>query len=189
MLQLTTSRRGRPPLALLDGGFPTASTHDLTKRSTREAHEPGGTQVLQLTTSRRGRHVVRGLNTGPVGFNSRPHEEVDARALTLMLASVALQLTTSRRGRHASPMTCLPSKLLQLTTSRRGRPFGLGRPGAPYGASTHDLTKRSTSYGQQYAELYASFNSRPHEEVDYTPPSLRLSVTIASTHDLTKRST
>ena len=55
--------------------------------------------------------------------------------------------------------------------------------------STHDLTRRSTP-PQMEAGLYcASFNSRPHTEVDMPQESAILQEDDLSTHDLTRRST
>ena len=52
--------------------------------------------------------------------------------------------------------------------------------------STHDLTKRSKE-GAAMGNVYRNFNSRPHEEVEYTDEMLSVIFNI-STHDLTKRS-
>ncbi len=90
-----------------------ASTHDLTKRSTmlcfqyipdikcfnsrphEEVDQTTGfsslTDALQLTTSRRGRQEKNGRDGSGTCFNSRPHEEVDILVIhifsLLMMAS------------------------------------------------------------------------------------------------------
>ena len=54
--------------------------------------------------------------------------------------------------------------------------------------STHDLTRRSTNVWWNVYYKWMYFNSRPHEEVDFTEIFLSFTISI-STHDLTRRST
>ena len=231
--QLTTSRRGRPAYCCATSLDISVSTHDLTKRSTHASNSSAGicivsthdltkrstwkegtisplkkfqlttsrrgrrhsrtgkkiTEKFQLTTSRRGRPDIALPLTVYARFNSRPHEEVDDDSDGLSGHTLAFQLTTSRRGRPSRFRSATTgTNAFQLTTSRRGRLLLFG-----------------------IIAIYASFNSRPHEEVDRlvsentaldflfqltTSRRGRHIVTVGhfktydvSTHDLTKRST
>ena len=122
--------------------------------------------MFQLTTSRRGRRFVRLPDSSCRCFNSRPHEEVDLAIAQCIHDLLPFQLTTSRRGRLLISHSRVYLLLSQLTTSRRGR---------------HRFFKNVL--------LFFSFNSRPHEEVDYHGFFICLNNRNVSTHDLTKRST
>ena len=210
MFQLTTSRRGRltkkehallvkrfnsRPHEEVDVWIQTSwdrkkvSTHDLTKRSTDKIEDTMGLTSFQLTTSRRGRQSLK----------------------TTKELRRKFQLTTSRRGRRYTPPEIYEAILFQLTTSRRGRPLLCSLHFLRNFVSTHDLTKRSTTYQtRSWKTLSVSthdltkrstelillmfcseirFNSRPHEEVDQQLPGPINPYSIVSTHDLTKRST
>ncbi len=165
--QLTTSRRGRLAAAIKDEGYEVLSTHDLTQRSTYLLVRgyPGG----DTFNSRPHAEVDRGIETRVVkceAFNSRPHAEVDPPPGEKKGIPENFQLTTSRRGRRRHIPPIRKSKFFQLTTSRRGRRPAFRVHNIRNTLSTHDLTQRST--------LSAS----------YLPYALLL-----STHDLTQRST
>ena len=120
------------------------STHDLTKRSTRNKSKPPARNC----------------------FNSRPHEEVD-----IVCPSNPLQISRFNSRPHEEVdlqrRKCLRNKSFQLTTSRRGRPGGV--PGCPGQNSQFQLTtsRRGRLHGFVATDqLRGSFNSRPHEEVD-----------------------
>ena len=85
-------------------------------------------------------------------------------------------------------MQALHAYIFQLTTSRGGRHFRHHRPSCPAIISTHDLTRRSTRVAFRKNWKIKSFNSRPHEEVDWRSIQ-KLCRQHISTHDLTKRST
>ena len=105
---------------------------------------PLASALFQLTTSRRGRPDIALPLTVYARFNSRPHEEVDDDSDGLSGHTLAFQLTTSRRGRPSRFRSATTgTNAFQLTTSRRGRLLLFG-----------------------IIAIYASFNSRPHEEVD-----------------------
>ena len=100
VFQLTTSRGGRRSKRCAESERSGISTHDLTRRSTREFAKKLADNIFQLTTSRGGRlrfcgfplkascistHDLtrRSTQCSPLPqvrnfyFNSRPHEEVD----------------------------------------------------------------------------------------------------------------
>ncbi len=142
------------------------STHDLTKRSTRNIRSALGLRMFQLTTSRGGRrwvawegHMLQAFQlTTSRGdrhvefpkslfcryFNSRPHEEVDLHLPPLPLYSIYFN---SRPHKEIDISYC-PRRsgllLFQLTTSRRGRRQVIHLLSVSIQISTHDLTKRST---------------------------------------------
>ena len=166
--QLTTSRRGRPPIQL---------GHSITVQ-------------FQLTTSRRGRHVFSlWSTTKKLHFNSRPHEEVDPRHLpewesdrnnfnsrpheevdNLCIWESSLSLLISTHDLTKRSTIC-------RSTSCRGEENFNSRP--------HEEVDKWNVWKDS---RQVHFNSRPHEEVD---PFLLylLEGFCISTHDLTKRST
>ena len=165
IFQLTTSRRGRPqkfPLKTTKD----ISTHDLTKRSTRDMCAIEIFPSFQLTTSRRGRRMKPMLGSYSITFQLTTSRRGRHYRRSQSHIQLAFQLTTSRRGRrnrnhcdhdqgnfnsrpHEEVDTVsigLVAVLLifQLTTSRRGRQLLQIEQTVFHGISTHDLTKRST---------------------------------------------
>ncbi len=119
-------------------------------------------------------------------FNSRPHKEVDVQHLKSVVVHGLSIHDLTRRSTFA--ITFIPAGIsFQFTTSQGGRRHAHSSVVLRYDLSIHDLTRRSTmririsarsitfqfttSQGgrrrsrQAYAET-ASFNSRPHKEVD-----------------------
>ena len=65
---------------------------------------------------------------------------------------------------HACALFCLT--FFQLTTSQGGRLSFYDSGNHAVILSTHDLTRRSTSFVLRCVSLVITFNSRPHKEVD-----------------------
>ena len=142
------------------------STHDLTQRSTFHFCVIIRRKIFQLTTSRRGRPLMVFCGRHINGF----------------------QLTTSRRGRQVTAR--VPQIALNLSTHdlTQRSTFATTIQILDQILSTHDLTQRSTFSVTKRTRKSASFNSRPHAEVDSTcqsDPKMK----DLSTHDLTQRST
>ena len=121
------------------------STHDLTRRSTFC-------------------HIIYGWFFST--FNSRPHKEVDEDDRVKNLEEQVFQLTTSQGGRPDRQDLCIQLSLFQLTTSQGGRQSQRVYRETVEQLSTHDLTRRSTVVPYRNVPVPASFNSRPHKEVD-----------------------
>ena len=144
VFQFTTSQGGRP------SDYP--KTWDeidfqfTTSQGGRPCRYDNALAVLpfQFTTSQGGRRgASRGSGrTGP--FNSRPHKEVDSILDDYYMPQMAFQFTTSQGG-------------------RLHRNQNMGKGGI---LSIHDLTRRSTTYMDEYLGMRKAFNSRPHKEVD-----------------------
>ena len=164
--QLTTSRRGRLRYFVRTKRLINISTHDLTKRSTFIAHAPTMLcELFQLTTSRRGRQKEWKQYMDTVNFNSRPHEEVDKLSSSSFLLKIYFN---SRPHEEVDWNYCCRVVIFYI--------------------STHDLTKRSTSFRLTNVCTYPI---SPHDLTKRSTkscPSAIASVNI-STHDLTKRST
>ena len=56
--------------------------------------------------------------------------------------------------------------VFQFTTSQGGRQYSNSECSFSADLSIHDLTRRSTGYRLHNLSEVASFNSRPHKEVD-----------------------
>ena len=82
------------------------------------------------------------------------------------------QFTTSQGGRQRSIWKFYRMVIFQFTTSQGGRQYGGFRPVLKLDLSIHDLTRRSTIPFGVYIYSYATFNSRPHKEVDRSSDSL-----------------
>ena len=141
------------------------STHDLTRRSTREYRHREKLLSFQLTTSQGGRRFVSFFLIRESYFNSRPHKEVDfnrcdwwiwlgisthdlTRRSTLFSDFISLSQSISthdltRRSTFIPQKGDRPIKF-QLTTSQGGRHVGEGVSSPIINISTHDLTRRST---------------------------------------------
>ena len=81
IFQLTTSQGGRPARVYRITNYVYLSTHDLTRRSTRQL--PFHTGMQDLSThdlTRRSTGNELWLYLGCDSFNSRPHKEVDSHA-------------------------------------------------------------------------------------------------------------
>ena len=143
------------------------STHDLTRRSTRET---GIQQGGEITFNSRPHKEVDGegiaFKTAEQTFNSRPHKEVDSR--NILDRQGCFPLSTHDLTRRSTFSGVLSFQLFCLSThdlTRRSTIICVHEIDADI-LSTHDLTRRST-YGSIGGLL-----------------SMRL-----STHDLTRRST
>ncbi len=99
-------------------------------------------------------------------FNSRPHEEVDEKEFF---------------ARNSE-------RKFQLTTSRRGRPKSSVRDAEKLIISTHDLTKRSTSFNFNLFTK-TKFQLTTSRRGRLKNPGVKVETKLISTHDLTKRST
>ena len=145
LFQLTTSRRGRPPVWRMDGRTSSISTHDLTKRST-------GVSVACIIIAK--------------NFNSRPHEEVDPQASDHIHQTQGISThDLTKRS------TVWIWRILKHCTHFNSRPHEevdeiLSEEWWEIDISTHDLTKRSTCWECSDSGFIFHFNSRPHEEVD-----------------------
>ena len=124
------------------------------------------TWTFQLTTSRRGRLFSLFVKWPSAIVSTHDLTKRSTFCTSSRLKLSMFQLTTSRRGRLLISHSRVYLLLSQLTTSRRGR---------------HRFFKNVL--------LFFSFNSRPHEEVDYHGFFICLNNRNVSTHDLTKRST
>ena len=123
LFQLTTSRgglRGRRCGAMDRTAI---STHDLTRRSTRDKYSNG--------------HWI-------LYFNSRPRKEVDLRFFILFLNPLNISThDLARRSTYLKRGIDL-LKTFQLTTSQGGRQYSIITLLTSSGISTHDLARRST---------------------------------------------
>ena len=167
IFQLTTSQGGRRTLGGANAEHRNISTHDLTRRSTKEGNNVMDGPVFQLTTSQGGRlrfqfrfqnlqdistHDLTRRSTLPDSLILSPtfistHDLTRRSTAVRKLLDLNLtifQLTTSQGGRPAVASALATSNLFQLTTSQGGRLFSVSR---------HTMQK-----------FY--FNSRPHKEVD-----------------------
>ena len=164
------------------------SIHDLTRRSTKLFSQRAYPLPFQFTTSQGGRL------SGKMYCEHR--KDLSIHDLT--------------RRSTQTENSYLAGKTFQFTTSQGGRPYKSNAYGAYISLSIHDLTRRSTRPGVINLIKTATFNSRPHKEVDKNPettPTLettfqfttsqggrpvtfgiapRISLSI---HDLTRRST
>ena len=135
------STRNHPRSCLADY----LSTHDLTRRSTCPTCGMYAGGFFQLTTSHGGRlFVYTDTEVIMYTFNSRPHTEVDLTDNTFLDERYVFQLTTSHGGRR----------------------YYVIEEHAAQHLSTHDLTRRSTDSTDPSDYAWSTFNSRPHTEVD-----------------------
>ena len=166
IFQFTTSQGGRLEPGLVITYMVALSIHDLTRRSTSGTDAEIHIYELSIhDLTRRSTNRSTDAITLSMPFNSRPHKEVDL-CFCDVLALLGLSIhDLTRRSTSDYNYTDTSQKL-----------------------SIHDLTRRSTHRTRLHMRCCASFNSRPHKEVDVV--SNRYEVLIfLSIHDLTRRST
>ena len=120
------------------------SIHDLTRRSTIPKHSEIFDPVLSI-------HDLTRRSTSSSGSPS---------------TSRSFQFTTSQGGRLAGVPFSAVAFSFQFTTSQGGRRTRAKNKTRLTVLSIHDLTRRSTIRFPCNFRLLASFNSRPHKEVD-----------------------
>ena len=187
------------------------STHDLTRRSTNPNYIYIGGSIFQLTTSRGGRHSLLNtliyfstfqLTTSRGGrrletmvfwiqkyFNSRPHEEVDVYSYLIFQLWEISTHDLTRRSTWQQPFQTCRNLTFQLTTSRGGRRIrveALRNGKIHFNSRPHE----EVDWSLPHLKLpHPHFNSRPHEEVDQEQHKQQKQNKDISTHDLTRRST
>ena len=142
------------------------STHDLTRRSTREYRHREKLLSFQLTTSQGGRRFVSFFLIRESYFNSRPHKEVDFNRCDWW---IWLGISTHDLTRRST----LFSDFISLSQS----------------ISTHDLTRRSTTLPFIGTMRLSSISTHDLTRRSTTTAIFYFKTLSISTHDLTRRST
>ena len=143
------------------------STHDLTRRSTRDYFKGGQNDVISThDLTRRSTSLPLFFKAPHWYFNSRPHKEVDAWVSPPRKASFISTHDLTRRSTF-----CLffsnTGELFQLTTSQGGRlqSVWLMDLVGNFNSRPH---KEVDFIFRLYITFTVNFNSRPHKEVDNT---------------------
>ena len=149
----------------------------------------GSDLIFQFTTSRGGRHLMYGATfCCSLSFNSRPHEEVDVIHIHIISLEKIFQFTTSRGGRRLMQTLLSNTLVLSIHDLTRRSTFPIIFFDAPrdFQFTTSRGGRRTIRMGTRSR---ATFNSRPHEEVDVSVTADDISIRDLSIHDLTRRST
>ena len=175
-----------PPSAFQDTEI---STHDLTKRSTRNISKLR--QFFVISThdlTKRSTNRLLSLLVFQLHFNSRPHEEVDFGRLAPRTNALNFN---SRPHEEVDQAACTERCNQSHFNSRPHEEVdlrGFNAVSSQLFISTHDLTKRSTRrvLGAYCATSFQLTTSRRGRRRITSSADTRISI---STHDLTKRST
>ena len=164
------------------------STHDLTRRSTREYRHREKLLSFQLTTSQGGRRFVSFFLIRESYFNSRPHKEVDFNRCDWWIWLGISTHDLTRRSTLFSDFISLSQSISTHDLTRRSTTLPFIGTMRLSSISTHDLTRRSTFIPQK-GDRPIKFQLTTSQGGRHVGEGVSSPIINISTHDLTRRST